>query len=154
MPNDSTRHGYENEASSDKAQVFDELLAAHTSTAGLAILDSEYRYIWVNEQLAAHNGLQASEHLGKTVREVIGQIADEIEPYLQRVLFTGQPILNVEIPGAQAAQKTTVQRRQHFFPIKSEANQVVRVGVVVTEITDAKSSGRRSRTVIEDSASK
>jgi len=146
MPNDSTRHGHENEASSDKAQVFDELLAAHASTAGLAILDSEYRYIWVNEQLAAHNGLQASEHLGKTVREVIGQIADEIEPYLQRVFFTGQPILNVEIPGAQAAQKTTVQRRQHFFPIKSEANQVVRVGVVVTEITDAK----KLRKKIED----
>ena len=74
MPDNSTGHGHENEAGSDQAQVFDELLAAYASTAGIAILDSEYRYLWVNQRLAALNGLQPSEHLGKTVREVIGQL--------------------------------------------------------------------------------
>src|SRR3954447_23993437 len=138
MPDESTGHGDEKAARSDQAQVFDELLAAYASTAGIAILDSEYRYVWVNQQLAALNGVQPSEHLGKTVREVIGQIADEIEPYLQRVFSTGRSIWNVEISGAHSAQKKTVLRRQHFFPIKVEANQVVRVGVVVTEIRDAK----------------
>jgi formate hydrogenlyase transcriptional activator len=138
MPDESTGHGDEKAARSDQAQVFDELLAAYASTAGIAILDSEYRYVWVNQQLAALNGVQPSEHLGKTVREVIGQIADEIEPYLQRVFSTGRSIWNVEISGAHSAQKKTVHRRQHFFPIKVEANQVVRVGVVVTEIRDAK----------------
>ena len=138
MPDNSTGHGHENEAGSDQAQVFDELLAAYASTAGIAILDSEYRYLWVNQRLAALNGLQPSEHLGKTVREVIGQIADEIEPYLQRVFSAGASILNVEISGAHSARKTTVHRRQHFFPIKGKANHVARVGVVVTEIRDAK----------------
>ena len=138
MPGESTGHGHEKVARSDQAQVFDELLAAYASTAGIAILDSEYRYLWVNQRLAALNGLQPSEHLGKTVRDVTGQIADEIEPYLQRVFSTGRPILNVEISGAHSAKKTTVHRRAHFFPIKAEANQVVRVGVVVTEIRDAK----------------
>jgi GAF domain-containing protein len=138
MPDNSTGHGHENEAGSDQAQVFDELLAAYASTAGIAILDSEYRYLWLNERLAALNGLKPSEHLGKTVREVIGQIADEIEPYLQRVFSTGASILNVEISGAHSARKTTVHRRQHFFPIKGKANHVARVGVVVTEIRDAK----------------
>jgi formate hydrogenlyase transcriptional activator len=138
MPDESSGHGHEKAARSDQAQVFDELLAAYASTAGIAILDSEYRYVWVNQQLAALNGVQPSEHLGKTVREVIGQIADEIEPYLQRVFSTGRSIWNVEISGAHSAQKKTVHRRQHFFPIKVEANQVVRVGVVVTEIREAK----------------
>jgi formate hydrogenlyase transcriptional activator len=92
----------------------------------------------VNHQLAALNGVQPSEHLGKTVREVIGQIADEIESYLQRVFSTGESILNVEISGPHSAKKKTVHRRQHFFPIKAEANHVVRVGVVVTEIREAK----------------
>ena len=138
MPDESTRHGDEKATRSDQAQVFDELLAAYASTAGIAVLDSEYRYLWVNQRLAALNGLQPSEHLGKTVRDVTGQIADEIEPYLQRVFSTGRPILNVEISGAHSAKKTTVHRRAHFFPIKAEANQVVRVGVVVTEIRDAK----------------
>ena len=137
MPDNSTGHRHENDAGSDQAQVFDELLAAYASTAGI-ILDSEYRYLWLNERLAALNGLQPSEHLGKTVREVIGQIADEIEPYLQRVFSTGASILNVEISGAHSARKTTVHRRQHFFPIKGKANHVARVGVVVTEIRDAK----------------
>jgi transcriptional regulator with PAS, ATPase and Fis domain len=138
MPDDSTGHGHENEPGSDQAQVFDELLAAYASTAGIAILDSEYRYLWENQRLATLNGVQPSEHLGKTVREVIGPIADEIEPHLQRVFSTGRSIFNVEISGTHSAKKTTVHRRQHFFPIKWEANHVVRVGVVVTEIRDAK----------------
>jgi PAS domain-containing protein len=95
MPDERTGRDPEKEGCSDQAQVFDELLAAYASTAGIAILDSEYRYLWVNQRLAALNGVQASEHLGKTVREVIGQIADEIEPYLQRVFSTGRSILNV-----------------------------------------------------------
>jgi formate hydrogenlyase transcriptional activator len=138
MPGESTGHGHEKVARSDQAQVFDELLAAYASTAGIAVLDSEYRYLWVNQRLAALNGLPPSEHLGKTVREVIGQIADEIESYLQRVFSTGESILNVEISGPHSAKRKTVHRRAHFFPIKAEANQVVRVGVVVTEIRDAK----------------
>jgi len=138
MPDERTGRDPEKEGCSDQAQVFDELLAAYASTAGIAILDSEYRYLWVNQRLAALNGVQASEHLGKTVREVIGQIADEIEPYLQRVFSTGRSILNVEISGVHSAQKTTVHRRQHFFPIKGKANHIVRVGVVVTEIREAK----------------
>jgi hypothetical protein len=52
MPDESTRHGDEKATRSDQAQVFDELLAAYASTAGIAILDSEYRYLWVNQQLA------------------------------------------------------------------------------------------------------
>src|SRR5436190_17809041 len=118
MPGESTGHGHEKVARSDQAQVFDELLAAYASTAGIAVLDSEYRYLWVNQRLAALNGVQPSEHLGKTVREVIGQIADEIESYLQRVFSTGESILNVEISGPHSAKKKTVHRRQHFFPIK------------------------------------
>ena len=105
MPDESTRHGDEKATRSDQARVFDELLAAYASTAGIAILDSEYRYLWVNQQLAALNGVQPSEHLGKTVREVIGQIADEIESYLQRVFSTGESILNVEISGPHSAKK-------------------------------------------------
>ena len=70
----------------------EKLLAAYfsSSTVGLAILDSEFRFIAINHRLAAMNGLAAADHLGKAVREVSPDLADEAEPEFQRVLATGE----------------------------------------------------------------
>ena len=155
MPDESTRHGDEKATRSDQAQVFDELLAAYASTAGIAILDSEYRYLWVNQQLAALNGVQPSEHLGKTVREVIGQIADEIESYLQRVFSTGESILNVEISGASLCEKKDGTPTPALLPDQGGSESCRASGCSCDRNKGGKKAyRRRSRTVIEDCASK
>lgn len=111
----------------------DPLLDSYSSSAGLCILDLEHRYIWINRQLAEMNGVPAPEHIGKTVREVLGGLSDAIEPLLERVYATGEPILNSGLAAAHPATKTAVHWTQHFFPLKDSSGKVTRIGVVVTE---------------------
>jgi hypothetical protein len=67
------------------------VLAAYfgSPTIGLSILNSERRYLAINDTLATMNGIPTSEHLGKTVRGVLGDFADVVEPKLRQALATG-----------------------------------------------------------------
>jgi formate hydrogenlyase transcriptional activator len=105
---------------------------------GLCILDTEFRYIAINDTLAEMNGIPAPEHLGKTVREMLGDFADHLEPVLQRVLSTGEPVLNFEVSGILATRKEEGHWIEHYFPIKNESEEVVRIGVIVAETTERK----------------
>src|SRR5271163_3858161 len=77
----------------------EQLLAAYFSASkvGLCILDSDFRYLAINRTLAEMNGLPAEAHLGKSVREMLGDFAELIEPQLNRVQQTGQPVLDLEM---------------------------------------------------------
>jgi len=71
----------------DSAQAFlesEELLGAYFSASrvGLCILDAGFRYLAINQTLAEMNGLSADAHLGKSVREILGDIAELVEPQL------------------------------------------------------------------------
>src|SRR2546428_9742430 len=72
--------------------------------AGLAILDRELRYVQLNETLALMNGPPVADHLGRSVREVLPAIATTLEPMLQGILDTGEPVLNIELSGETPAQ--------------------------------------------------
>ena len=52
---------------------------------GLCHIDLELRYVHVNEWLAAVNGLAISEHLGRTVGEVLPDVAQGVEEHHPRI---------------------------------------------------------------------
>ncbi|SCZ67580.1 PAS domain-containing protein [Thiohalomonas denitrificans] len=45
---------------------------------GLAILDPSLRYLRINQQLADIHGLSVQAHIGKTIWEVVPNIADQL----------------------------------------------------------------------------
>lgn len=63
----------------------------------LAIYDSNLRYIQVNETLARLHGLPVGEHLGKTIWDTVPHLAPIVAPLLERVLATGEPIINEKL---------------------------------------------------------
>src|SRR5207245_2280426 len=69
----------------------------NAAPAGLCIIDSQLRYLQVNETLAAINGLPPKDHLGRTIGEVVPDLAPTLEPMLQSVLTTGTPVLNLQM---------------------------------------------------------
>ncbi|MDT9000013.1 PAS domain-containing protein [Paucibacter sp. APW11] len=79
------------------AQAALQALMCNDLPIGLAVLDHELRYLQINEMLARANGLSVQEHLGRTVREVLPDAADSIEPLLQRVLNGGEALRNLQI---------------------------------------------------------
>jgi GAF domain-containing protein len=90
-----------------------------TAPIGLAILDPDLRYERINQRLAEINGIAMTDHIGRTVREIVPNLADENEPLLRGVLETGEPLLNVEISGETIAQPGVYRTWiENCYPLK------------------------------------
>ena len=127
----------------------DQLNAFFTAApAGLAILDGSLRYVQLNETLALMNGPSVAEHLGKSVREVLPELALRLEPMLQRILATGEPALNIEVTGETPAQPgVTRYWMASYFPLPGPSSELQRIGAIVVEDTGrrrAEQARRRS----------
>jgi PAS domain S-box-containing protein len=106
---------------------------------GLAILDSQLRFIRINETLAHINGLSVKDHLGKTLRDVVPDLAPTLEPFYRKVLKTSKPIFNTLISGETQSRPGCLQHWvATYFPTTSGRENLRRVGVIVVEITERK----------------
>lgn len=110
-----------------------------TAPVGLCVLDTELRYVRINERLAEINGIPVSEHLGRTIREVLPELADQAEPWLRDVLETGDPLRDVEITvethGDEKGERT---RLENWYPMRNEAGEVCGINIVVEDLTERK----------------
>lgn len=116
------------------------LLTAYfnASKVGLCILDRDFRYLAINQTLAEMNGIPAEEHLGKSIRESLGDVAELVELQLKRVLETQQPVLNLEISATLPTRTEPGHWIEHYIPIKDSSGKTKQIGVVVVETTRQK----------------
>ncbi|WP_200306423.1 PAS domain-containing protein, partial [Paracraurococcus ruber] len=104
---------------------------------GLCVLDRDLRFRRINERLAEINGLPAAAHLGRTVREVLPDLAPQAEPVLRGVLETGEPVIDLELTGETPARPGERRIwRESWFPLRDVAGAVTGVGVVAQEVTE------------------
>lgn len=105
---------------------------------GLNVLDRDLRFVRVNQRLAEINGFSMADHIGRTVRELLPELADITEAMLRPILETGVPLLNVELTGETPAQPG-VQRTwvESFLPLK-DGDRVIGISTVCEEITERK----------------
>lgn len=108
-----------------------------TAPIGMAVLDTELRFVRINQKLAEINGLSVESHIGRSVRELLPALADEAEPQLRQILQTGKPVLNIEISGETPAQPDT-QRTwvESWYPQLGQDAQPVGIHIVCEEITE------------------
>jgi PAS domain S-box-containing protein len=71
---------------------------------GVAVWDTELRYLRVNAALAAINGLSVDAHIGRHVAEVLPRLGDELVALLERVMATGRATGEIEIAGETPAE--------------------------------------------------
>jgi PAS domain S-box-containing protein len=131
------------ESEAEARQRHEELKAVYDSTpVGLCLLDPQLRFVRLNERLAEINGLPVEDHIGRTLREVVPAVADQIEPVLQQVLRTGEPVTDFEVTCETNAQPR-VQRTwlASWYPLRADG-RFVGVNSVVQEITDRKRAER------------
>jgi formate hydrogenlyase transcriptional activator len=127
----------------------EQTLAAYFGTAkvGFCILDSDFRYLMINNTLAAMNGMPVEEHLGKSVRQMLGDFAEVVEAQFKRVLATGEPVLNIEISFLLHNRTRPGHWIEHYIPIKDAAGRIRQIGVVAVEITEQKKLEESLRSV-------
>ncbi|WP_037891613.1 PAS domain-containing protein, partial [Streptomyces viridochromogenes] len=105
---------------------------------GLAVLDTDLRYVSVNPALTQLNGISAEDHIGRTPRELLpGVDADAIEAALREVLRTGHPLINRRIVGRTPADPD----QEHFWSIslyrlEDTAGTVLGVAGMAVDITE------------------
>jgi PAS domain S-box-containing protein len=115
--------------------LLDALLAG--APAGVALLDTRLRYVRVNEVLAAANGQPMAAHLGRTVREVLGEArGGVVEPLLRRVLETGEPVRSFEFTGPTALEPHVPHEWMgDFFPVRASDGELLGVAGIIVDIT-------------------
>ena len=122
-----------------KAEELDHIY--ELAPVGLALLDDELRFLRCNQRFADIDGSSIEEHLGRTLREVFPDAADEVEPIFRYVLETGEPSRNNQIrtvvPSEPGRQRWLLAS---YYPSKSDGGHVVGVSVVVEDITELKAS--------------
>ncbi|HJP66650.1 MAG TPA: GAF domain-containing protein [Actinomycetota bacterium] len=137
----------EQEATSKLEQsmgLLDALLSG--APVGLAFLDRDLRFVRVNDHFATLTGRPAEDHVGRTLREAIGDFADHLEPIYRRVIASGEPSSDVDITGEVPGAPGEVRHwRASYYPVRGSDGEVVGVGVVVGDVTERRRQEARLR---------
>ena len=72
-------------------------LLYETAPVGLAFLTPDCRYQLINRHLCEICGLSVDDHIGRSVRETVPQVAEQVETIVQTILRTGNSITGIEI---------------------------------------------------------
>jgi diguanylate cyclase (GGDEF)-like protein/PAS domain S-box-containing protein len=125
----------------------------------LCLIDRDLRYVEVNERMARLNRRPIEAHIGRTLREIVPDIADAIEPVYRQVFATGCPT-----EGRPVAELTEDGERfllVNYNPVKDDAGTTVLVSVAVFDITaekkareEAHISAQRLHDVLESTSDK
>ena len=110
-----------------------------TAPVGLAFLTSDCRYVQINERLTEICGISIADHIGRTVRETVPQVADQVEKIVQAVVHSGKPITGVEVRG-QRADKLNADHIwiTHWHPLRGPKGNIIGVNVVAEDVTERK----------------
>ena len=63
-----------------------------TAPIGLAFLSTDCRYLNINQRLTEICGLPVADHLGRSVRETVPQVADQVEHIVHMIVRSGKPL--------------------------------------------------------------
>ena len=133
----------------DETQAILETLQ-ETAPVGFVFVDRQFRYLRVNEKVAAiHGSAAVDEHLGRTVAEVVPALWAQLEPSYRSVLETGVPALNIELTGMTAEDPG----RRHYwlesvYPVRV-GREIIGLGVVLIDITQRKQDETALRALTE-----
>jgi PAS domain S-box-containing protein len=106
---------------------------------GLAFLTPDCRYREINRRLTEICGLPIADHIGKSVRNTVPQVAEQVESLVQAILKTGEPITGIEVNG-QRPDGSNAERVwiTYWHPLKAEDGAILGINVAAEEITEQK----------------
>jgi PAS domain S-box-containing protein len=116
------------------------LLDALFSSApvGLALFDKNVRFQRLNQALADINGLPVEDHIGKTPRELLPDVASEgTEGMFLRVLETGKAVTFETSGRTLIPSDDTRYWLASYYPIRL-GDELLGIGAVVLDITERK----------------
>jgi PAS domain S-box-containing protein len=116
---------------------------------GLAFLSTDCRYVMINDRMTEICGISAGDHIGRSVHEMVPQLAEQVEHIVQTIQHTGESIVGIELNG-QRSDGSNGNRVwiTYWHPFKNQSGNIVGINVAAEEITE------RKRTEVELVASR
>ncbi|HET9687581.1 MAG TPA: PAS domain S-box protein [Pseudolabrys sp.] len=124
-------------------QIYERLpelqLIYDTAPVGLAFLTLDCRYVQINHRLTEICGISVADHIGRSVRDTVPAVADQVEQVVNAIVRTGEPITGIEVRG-QKADKSNADHVwiTNWHPLKTPEGKIVGINVVAEDITERK----------------
>jgi PAS domain S-box-containing protein len=114
-------------------------LIYETAPVGLAFLAPDCRYQQINRHLTEICGISVADHIGRSIRDTVPQVAEQVENIVQTILRTGEPITGIEVNG-QRPDGTNAERVwiTSWHPLEARDGGILGINVVAEEITERK----------------
>ncbi|GAA2580616.1 MULTISPECIES: SpoIIE family protein phosphatase [Streptomyces] len=107
------------------------------SPIGLAMLDTDLRYISVNPAEERMNGVPAAEHIGRHIHEVLPFLDQSFEGAMREVLASGTPVVDQYVVGRTAADPDNDHAWSiSFYRLESPNGKVLGVATSSVDVTD------------------
>ncbi|MFK0191662.1 SpoIIE family protein phosphatase [Kitasatospora sp. NPDC090308] len=108
------------------------------SPIGLAVYDTDLRFVRLNAALARINGLSAEQHLGRRLSAVLPGInAAEIENVMRQVITTGKPVVDARsygrVPGDPRRDRAW---SASYFRLEDSTGKVLGVSSSIIDVTE------------------
>jgi PAS domain S-box-containing protein len=108
------------------------------SPLGMAVVDPELCFLWLNDTLERFGGVPREQRLGRRLSELLpGLQAETLEGLMRKVLATGVPVTDYEYLGWSWADPH--RRRAYsssFFPLTDSGDNVTGVCYIVMDVTE------------------
>ncbi|WP_329579937.1 SpoIIE family protein phosphatase [Streptomyces sp. NBC_01361] len=129
---------------------------------GIALLDTDLRYLLVNPALERINGISATDHIGRHTRDILPFLdVDTIESALLQVLITGTPLIDQYAVGRTPADPDHDHAWSvSYYRIEGPNGRVIGVATSVVDVSErheaagAADRARRRLAVIADASAR
>ncbi|MCZ4124672.1 SpoIIE family protein phosphatase [Streptomyces sp. H39-S7] len=121
------------------------------SPVGMAVYDTDLRFVRLNDALARINGLPAEQHLGRRLSEVLpGLNGAEIEAVMQQVLESGEPVVDARSHGITPADPSRERAwSASYFRLEERNGRILGVSSTIIEVTERFQAESRAVTARE-----
>ena len=128
-----------NTASNPSAAAPELQLIYDAAPVGLAFLTPDCRYLQVNQRLTEICGISVADHIGRSVRETVPQVADQVEAIVHALTQTGRPITDVEVRGQRSDGSNAEHTwRTSWYPLYGKDGTLIGISVVAEDTTERK----------------
>lgn len=101
---------------------------------GLSVRDAELRFVGLNPAAAAMLGATPEDYIGRTSREVMGELGEVVEQILEDVRTTGQFVstsLNGRLPGREGEGEWLIK----YLPLRAGDSRIYAIAAFLIEVT-------------------
>ncbi|MDH6576835.1 SpoIIE family protein phosphatase [Kitasatospora sp. MAP5-34] len=108
------------------------------SPIGMAVYDTELRYVRLNNALARINGIPVADHLGRRISAVLPGInSAEIEAVMRQVLATGRPVMDARSHGRTPGDPRRDRAwSASYFRLEDPSGRVLGVSSSIIDVSE------------------